>query len=169
MKNSLLKWQQNYSEASQSLLWGLGSGYPSKCHCKNGSHLEPALPPVPHWSGKPVREAEPTTTTATAGSVRSTKMQMKVLCWCASSPTHPASRNVTVGGMRRHAGRDSLLSNPPTRELVLILPLTCSSQSLSFQEKGTRIFLGIKLIDCHLHWEESCQLKSQFFKLQLYF
>lgn len=37
------------------------------------------LLPVPHWSGNPAREAEPTTITTTAGSTRIMKMQTKTL------------------------------------------------------------------------------------------
>lgn len=96
------------------------------------------------------------------------KMQMKMFCWPISSPTHPASRNGTSGSTRRHASRDSLVS-PPSQwiwpdnatELQLLEP--------EFSGGWGWNFLGLNLIDCHLQWEESCHLKSQIFKLHLFF
>lgn len=94
------------------------------------------------------------------------KMQMKMLYWCISSPTHPASRNIASGGTGRHAGRDSLVS--PTSQWVC----PDNATELHLLQLGFSrgcFFLGLSLINCHLQWEESCHLKSQFFKLQLFF
>lgn len=105
-------------------------------------------PPPPHWAVQGCQ----------AEDADEDALLMHIL-----SPTHPAARNVTSGSTGRHASRDSLVS-PPNQWICPDNATELQLLELGFSGEGGDL-LGLNLIDCHLQWEESCHLKSQFFKL----